>query len=694
MLSDSMRHAQVKFQEAYHGLNWDYMSSRDNGELILDIGITVHPINETPLVGLWRLDCLEASYGAGGYRSGNIHTINTLSMYGALQAQSLPSRRKQTHISFRSSYPQAYEATRQQDNSRGFFNEKNLYNRSQLCAYELDSIRNIYNQTACKQSYGVRDEFRICSDAINDVLECIDESVGLLFKLLSLFSSELKFKVKAFHATKPVIWIPSQLWFSFLSRRLGILDSVHKQIFRKQPPNYGVLTGLFAYLMQSVIFTPPRVDTYIRESLALLRYKQNCARFGMFFLDSLDLNTSRIIPEVLERDDDTVLRILGHVYRKPQIPMATRQEEDMEVFPLGKFPTWKEISKSLGLNPTVLIKKWSGLPGNLLSYQDINISSGINMGSLKEKAISIFIDFTAQIWASLNNRWRLEPEFEIAPKTLEAALNIWTVDFVLTHCAHPNFHACNTGIFNNVPGRPVLSFSKRRKTYFPPERKTAKEKYWEYFTEEPGYINSYWNLKDSLETLKAKDELDQRLESFLSACQCLPDSVRSTSTNQIWHPQRQQMVILTNPDFYSIEGVGKKADPANKDMFKEQRAPPAHKTRKDTIITILGQKGYNTSVANRAYNMKANSQRRKKNFQRSGKAKNKRVPPKRKEKESLELTGNNLSSKNREEIFSDEDEEEEDQEGCRSGDLGDEDEEEVTASDPESVTEDEDELSG
>ena len=49
------------------------------------------------------------------------------------------------------------------------------------------------------------------------------------------------------------------------------------------------ISGLYAFLMQSVIFTPPRVNSYIRDTLAGLNYKQNCDYFGVFFLDLNDL---------------------------------------------------------------------------------------------------------------------------------------------------------------------------------------------------------------------------------------------------------------------------------------------------------------------------------------------------------------------------------------------------------------------
>ena len=181
-MNESLKEALENFQRSFTGLDWEYMDNREEGELICDVGITIQPsVEEDLLVGLWRLDCLEASYGAGGYLRGNLHTLNTLSMYGGLQAESPASRRKRTHISFRSSYNLAYEATRQHDNSRNLFEEKEVYNRSPWYHDQLDKILEIYGSKASEQSYGVRDEFRISGKGLYDLMECVDDSVCFHF---------------------------------------------------------------------------------------------------------------------------------------------------------------------------------------------------------------------------------------------------------------------------------------------------------------------------------------------------------------------------------------------------------------------------------------------------------------------------------------------------------------------------------
>jgi len=153
------------------------MMNREKGELVCDVGITIQPVGDEPLVGLWRLDCLDASFGAGGYNSGNMHTLNTLSMFGGLQAESPRSRRLRTHIAFRSAYNLAYEVTRKHDNSRTLFNEKLVHSRDPQFHAEMAAVQTLYSKKALLNSYGVRDEFRVGGMALEPIVECISDAV-------------------------------------------------------------------------------------------------------------------------------------------------------------------------------------------------------------------------------------------------------------------------------------------------------------------------------------------------------------------------------------------------------------------------------------------------------------------------------------------------------------------------------------
>lgn len=162
----------------YSGLDWEYMCNRKQGELFLDIGITYTPRHCTPLVGLWKLKSLEASYGAGGYSRGTLHTINTMGQYGGLQAEMSNQRMERTHIVFRQSYNLAYEAIRRTNNSRDMFLAKDVFSLHSNYLDHRDKVLKIYHTTAPKRTYGVRDEFRVGGAAIADIAKDLDYHVS------------------------------------------------------------------------------------------------------------------------------------------------------------------------------------------------------------------------------------------------------------------------------------------------------------------------------------------------------------------------------------------------------------------------------------------------------------------------------------------------------------------------------------
>jgi hypothetical protein len=80
-------------------LDMDYMMNQANGQLVVNVGVSVNPRQgEQAMVGLWRLDALEATFGAGSFNQGNMHHTNTLGRYGALQANMASGRMRRMHI--------------------------------------------------------------------------------------------------------------------------------------------------------------------------------------------------------------------------------------------------------------------------------------------------------------------------------------------------------------------------------------------------------------------------------------------------------------------------------------------------------------------------------------------------------------------------------------------------------------------
>lgn len=177
-MGSSLHRSFNRLKETFGGLDFPYMQNPYNGELIFDVGVTIQPEHDQPLVGLWRLDCLEASFGAAGFLSGDIHTLNTFSLYGGLQAESPERRYQRSHVSFRSAYTLQYEATRQRDNTRDLFKEKDVYQQNKSFRRQLEDVRVVFQKKAPSTSYGVRDEFRVGVSALEQMMNFMDDMVS------------------------------------------------------------------------------------------------------------------------------------------------------------------------------------------------------------------------------------------------------------------------------------------------------------------------------------------------------------------------------------------------------------------------------------------------------------------------------------------------------------------------------------
>jgi hypothetical protein len=168
------------FLTEFSALHWDYMVAPEHGTLLIDIGITHHPIHPTPLVGLWRLDSLEASFGAAGFTAGSLHNLNTLSLYGGLQAEMRAKHMQRSQVVFRSSYNLAYEVTRRLDNGRDLFVDKDAYVLHEDYLWNAEQVASIYTVDAANKSFGVRDEFRMGGRAMSHILDHLDDQVCLI----------------------------------------------------------------------------------------------------------------------------------------------------------------------------------------------------------------------------------------------------------------------------------------------------------------------------------------------------------------------------------------------------------------------------------------------------------------------------------------------------------------------------------
>jgi len=161
-------------------LNWDSVMDRSCGVLFLDLGISYHPpVQEEPLVGLWRLAPVVTSYRLMGMKKGNLHHSCTLANYEGCQAEMKKAKLKKGHLCFRSTYNLCFQVVRNSNQTP-----------SQYLCRDKDAIRvNNSFVTGCtnwktlfrmaqNRLYGVREEVRGSGEAVLELLPVAEQKVN------------------------------------------------------------------------------------------------------------------------------------------------------------------------------------------------------------------------------------------------------------------------------------------------------------------------------------------------------------------------------------------------------------------------------------------------------------------------------------------------------------------------------------
>jgi hypothetical protein len=368
-------------------------------------------------------------------------------------------------------------------------------------------------------------------------------------------------------ASKPVLWLPSNVWFDFLSRRMEEIQRTQIQLKGINPPNLGTLTGILNHMLRSTISTPIIFDFHVRESLALLEYRNVVKQANMFFLQELVLDLQPCLDAVQECDDFRVLALMGlNAKAQRDKALTSRQPTILDgfdqsaIFPIGPNPTWSQLQKAIIANPILMLKEWS-MPGRLQNQPVI--------------LARLFCQFTTQIWMMMNNT--AMKGIEPTPTSLSDAMKCWTISSIDQTLFHTSFNACNTGletadgVVHGRQGPRSMSFASRKDIYFPaPEIKPKPGSQWLPFWDTTGYISVYHKLLDD----RSKQErfyLQDSLETIFEHLQCLPASQKATkkSKGYVWRIKATSFVFYMNPRFYKVEGLSKESNLVRKRPRKE-----------------------------------------------------------------------------------------------------------------------------
>ncbi|KAG2116293.1 hypothetical protein DEU56DRAFT_761564 [Suillus clintonianus] len=552
-------------------LDWKYMMNRRHGELLVDVGVSFTPHSPSvPLVGVWRLDALEASFGAGGYKRGEIHHHNTLSRYGALQAEMQQERSQQTHIAFRSTYNLYYESIRTNSNQANFASDSDAYKLSPSYMAECTEIAKVVE--GCKEkTYGVRDEYRVSGHAARIILENVEE------------------KAREYLKSDPVLWIPSKIWFELLRRRVREIQRTQISIVRKNPPNLGVLTGVLNHMLRSTTSTPIIYDSHVRESLALLEYRNILETAGMFFLHDFDINSDTCLTEVQQIDDVHVLALMG-VNAKAQRDRAVSRtnvwqstESELEDYPLGPHT-------------------------NMDSTQGSHVKLACN----DHETLGVV---TQIVQHSTLRRTFGGHGIRPHPNSLQEAMKCWTITSIDDTLAAVAFEACNAGLNDSTgvtPGRmgpKSRPFLDRCTLFFPdPDAAHKDNTQWSGLWEGDGYIAEFHR------TMKAMDEDQQQLLK-----QGLRERSKSVDAKERSNRVHDQSHILQDRLYWKGEARVQKRAP------KARRTMKLIKGKRIFAADLMDSQPFDTDG-----NLRRKTERQKRRElqkQMTMAKKNKRVPP-------------------------------------------------------------------
>ena len=560
-------------KENFSNLDWEYMMDQTHGALYLDVGVSFNPIDNC--VGLWRLDALKASFQAGGFRTGTTHHTSTLGRYGGIQAEMLLKHSRPSQICFRSAYQLCYEAIRPNNNAPNFISDQEAYKVTEQYLKECRWTHDIYATHPPKRAYGCRDEYRMSGQAALEVLPRLKEKVSI-FSIWPRGSKSLLMdngQAEAFLQSRPILWIPSQIWFDLMASRIEGLKRAQKALKKENPPNYGTKTSILCHLIRCLYSTPIVMDPYLRQSLKDLEAERFCDRFGMLFLYDMD-------EQIVKEDSSEVRKIMGaNVKVRRKVLAPSNPFTSSEDWPLGPTPSWKDVSRLIEDQPERLIRPWV--------YDPIWDLGDLNAGLF-------FVQFTREFWLQLSQAQTTNAFADtmvINPRicdNLKEAMACWSLDHVNTWILSVKFQASSAGLEGDIPGRHHLSFAQRRTTFFPAQNTIPglpiSSKWRIYWTD--GYIARYHQLCLQLSTAQLQHFHD-KLDMLFANIQCLPDVNKPTSKTpgSTWTLAHDcnSIKMVTNPHFYRLQKIGIQTRAAKR--------PTTTKRPQDFHVQVLQMQG-------------------------------------------------------------------------------------------------------
>jgi hypothetical protein len=331
-------------------------------------------------------------------------------------------------------------------------------------------------------------------------------------------------------------------------------------------------------------------------------------RFGMFFVDDLDLDDMEQINVNLGKQDSVQIKQDQKAALATRFPRKTYEPRGIQLtephrtadYPWGETILWRTVQRLLKQHPVDFLR-----PFNF--HQ-------VDMGLAPLHYVeSLFNDFTRDTWLCIHESF-VPAGLRPRPATLKDSMEVWTCQNIATLLGGMCLFLPSTYGLEGAPKSKGsdTSFKALRRLFFPAPGQTLKENtIWAGYSKNDGYIQKYWDIleifKDDRDVIDAvHDEIDQIFEQL----QCLPES---KADSNLWHATRGLVCFLTNSRYYRIKAVSTTARKLNLGPQRPQVGMAELQKRLDPFSTV------------------GKRQKRSLNKKRSIKHKNYREPPRKRQ---------------------------------------------------------------
>ncbi|KIJ31734.1 hypothetical protein M422DRAFT_266478 [Sphaerobolus stellatus SS14] len=154
-------------------LDFDYMSKPENGECVVDLGISASPEADQPMVGLWNLTQVDASFAKAATNTPRLFNVGTLADCGAVSAEYPIDCASVIQMRYCMAYNLIFEIVR---GNIQFPENSDAYAANGTFHACINQIINLYTD-AKQSSYGVKDELRASIWTVKALLPIAKEKV-------------------------------------------------------------------------------------------------------------------------------------------------------------------------------------------------------------------------------------------------------------------------------------------------------------------------------------------------------------------------------------------------------------------------------------------------------------------------------------------------------------------------------------